>query len=480
MNIVKRSVLIVLAAVLLPVAAGAAEPKKADPRTMTFAPLKFEVPKSERAVLSNGMVVHMIADRELPLVSMTAYVNAGSIYEPAGKVGLAGLAGAVMRSGGTKELSPEQLDGELEFMASSVESAIGAEMGTVSLSSLKRNLPRTLELFSQVLRTPAFRQERVELARNRTIEALRRQNDDSKEIADREFQKALYPNHPLGRVPTIGTVTAITRDDLVAFHARYFRPNNVILAVAGDFDPKEMVALLEKVFAGWKPDAVEFPAVAAPAPEVKPAVLIARKEVNQTAIRMGHLGIDKNNPDLYAIRVMDYILGGGFTSRLMTKVRSNEGLAYNVHAAFDVGRRFVGTFEAETETKSETTAKAIGLMRDIIAGMTKDPVSDQELALAKNAIINSFIFGFARADVVANQRARLEFFGYPDGYLEKYRDNIARVTKDDVLRVARRYLHPDGMVTVVVGDEKKFDRPLATFGTVEEITLENNTGKGGK
>lgn len=454
----------------------AAEPPKADPRTMTFPPLKFEVPKTERVKLSNGMTVHMLPDRELPLVNMTAYLNAGSIYEPAGKAGLAGIAGAVMRSGGTRDLTPEALDAELEFMASSVESSIGSDAGNVSLSCIRRNLPRTLELFAQVMITPAFREERVELARKRTIEALRRQNDDSKAIADRELQKALYPNHPLGRVPTVETVKAITRDDLVAFHKRFYHPNNVILAVSGDFDKKELIPLLEKVFAGWKPEEIAFPAVPEPAKEVKPAVLLAKKEVNQSAIRLGHLGIDKSNPDLYAIRVMDYILGGGFTSRLMTEVRSNQGLAYNVHASFDVGRRFIGTFEAETETKSESTVKAISLMRDIIAGMTKEPVSDAELVLAKEAIVNSFIFGFARADAVANQRARLEFYGYPEGYLENYRENIARVTKDGILRVARKYLHPDGMVIVVVGDAAKFDGPLSSFGKVEEIKLENGAG----
>ncbi|RNC71330.1 MAG: insulinase family protein [Desulfuromonadales bacterium] len=453
----------------------------ADPRTMTFAPLRFEVPKTERVRLSNGMVVHLLPDRELPVVSITAYVPTGSMYEPADKVGLAGLTGAIMRSGGTRELTPAALDAELEFMASAVEASVGSDVGNVSLSCLKRNLPRTLELFAQVMMNPAFREERVTLAKNRTIEALRRQNDDSKEIADREFQKALYPGHPLGRVPTIETVKAITRDDLVAFHRTFYRPENIIIAAAGDFEKKELVALLENAFAGWKPEETTVPALPPdPAKEVKPAVLLARKEVNQSAIRMGHLGIDKNNPDLYAIRVMDYILGGGFTSRLTTEVRSNQGLAYNVHAAFDVGRRYIGTFEAETETKSESTGKAIGLMRSIIAGMTKEPVSDQELNLAKDAIVNSFIFGFARTDAVANQRARLEYYGYPPGYLENYRDNIARVTKVDVLRVARKYLHPDGMVIVVVGDDKKFDRPLTEFGAVDEIKLENGTEKGGK
>jgi predicted Zn-dependent peptidase len=479
MIIVKRFALIFLVA-LLPVVALGAEAKKADPRTMTFAPLVFEVPKTERVVLKNGMVVHMLPDRELPLVSLTAYVNVGSVYEPADKAGLAGITGAVMRSGGTKELAPQALDAELEFMASAVESSIGADAGSASLSCLKRNLPRTLELFAQVMMAPAFSEDRVALAKKRTIEALRRQNDDSKAIADREFQKALYPNHPLGRVPTIETVTTITRDDLVAFHGRYFRPNNVILAVSGDFDKKELVPLLEKTFAGWKREDIAFPAVPEPAKEVKPAVLLARKDVPQSAIRMGHPGIDKNNPDLYAIRVMDYILGGGFTSRLMTEIRSNQGLAYNVHAYFDVGRRYIGTFEAETETKSDSTAKAISLMRDIIAGMTKEPVSDAELALAKDAIVNSFIFGFARTDAVVTQRARLEYYGYPEGYLENYRANIAKITKEDILRVARKYLKPDQMVIVVAGDDKTFDKPLSTFGTVEEIKLNNGTAKGEK
>ena len=206
---------------------------------------------------------------------------------------------------------------------------------------------------------------------------------------------------------------------------------------------------------------------------MSPEILFVRKDVSQSVIRMGELGIDKNNPDLYALRVMDYILGGGFTSRLVQEIRSNQGLAYNVDSSLDVGRRFIGTFGAETETKSETTVKAITMMRSIIAGMTAVPVSDQELALAKDAIVNSFMFGFTKPDVVVNQQARLEFFGYPARYLENYRDNIARVSRDDVLRVARKYLHPDRMSLVVVGNDKKFDKPLTTLGPVREVKPEN-------
>jgi predicted Zn-dependent peptidase len=450
----------------------AAQQKPADPRTMTFPGLVFKVPESTRVVLDNGMTVLLYEDHELPLVSMTAYVRTGSIYEPAGKTGLASLTGDVMRSGGTTELPPEKLDAELEFMASAVESSIGPEVGNVSLATLTRNLDRTLEIFSQVLRTPAFRADRVTLAKNNAIEAIRRQNDNPKGIADRELRKVLYAGHPLGRYATVKSVEAITRDDLVAFHRTYFHPNNIILAVAGDFNRGEVLKKLDRVFAGWEKAQVSLPKVEKPAP-ITPEVLFVHKDVNQSVIRMGHLGIEKNNPDLYAIRVLDYILGGGFTSRLVTEIRSNQGLAYNVDSAFDIGRQFPGTFVAETETKSGTTAKAITLMEQIIGGMTKGPVSDAELETAKNALINSFIFGFAKPDAIVNMQARLEYFGYPKGYLENYRDNLSRVTKEDVLRVARTYLHPDAMVVTVVGNEKTFDQPLAAFGKVREIVLEN-------
>jgi predicted Zn-dependent peptidase len=471
MNRVNRLLLIAVTAVSL--FGCATQQKIVDPRTMTFPALRFEIPKSERLQLANGMVVYLLEDHELPLVSMTAYINSGSIYEPAEKAGLAGLTGAVMRSGGTKDTPPEKLDAELEFMASSIETSIGADMGNASLSCLKKNLEPTLALFADVIMNPAFREERVTLAKNQTLEALRRQNDDAKGVAGRELRKALYANHPLGRYPTIDSVKNITRDDMAAFHKRYFHPNSTILAVAGDFDKKDIISRLEMAFAGWKKEPVDYPPVAQPRQEIKPEVLLAKKEINQSVIRMGHLGIDKSNPDLYAIRVMDYILGGGFTSRLTTEIRSNQGLAYNVSGYFDVGRRFTGTFLAETETKSETTAKAITLMRDIIAGMTRAAVTDQELKQAKDSIINSFIFGFARTDAVVNQQVRLEYYGYAPGYLENYRDNIARVTKEDVLRVAQKYLHPESMVLMVVGNDENFDEPLATFGPVREIKLEN-------
>ena len=443
-----------------------------DPRTMTFPALSFTVPKSERFLLDNGMIVYLMTDHELPVVNVTAYLNVDSLYEPEDKVGLARLTGAVMRSGGTQQTPVEKLDAELEFMASSIESSIGSDMGNVSLTTLKKNLPRTLELFGQVMMQPVFREDRVLLAKKRTIEGLRRQDDDPKAIAGRELTRALYAGHQLARIPTIESVTRITRDDMLAFHKRYYLPNNVMLAVSGDIGRDELLTLLGKVFNGWQRGEIVFPAIDPPRTGLKSAVLFAHKDVNQSVIRIGGLGIEKSNPDLYAVRVMDYILGGGFTSRLTQEIRSNQGLAYQAASYFDVGRRFVGTFRVETETKSESTAKVISLMRKIITGMTTAAVSDQELSLAKDAMINSFIFGFTRPDAVVNQQVRLELFGYPPGYLDNYRDNIARVTKEDVLRAAQKYLKPDALTIMVVGNEKKFDGPLSMFGPVKEIKLE--------
>jgi predicted Zn-dependent peptidase len=246
----------------------------------------------------------------------------------------------------------------------------------------------------------------------------------------------------------------------------------MILTVAGDFDRTTILAALDRLIGQVKPAGrLQLPEV----PQVKlqfaPAVLYAPKQVNQSVIRLGHLGITKDDPDLYAIRVLDFILGGSFTSRLMMEIRTNQGLAYNVGSHFDLGRRFTGSFTAETETRAEATAKTIGLMTSIIAGIRKEPVTEQELKLAKDSIINSFLFGFTTPASIVTQQARLEFYGYQSDYLDRYRERIAAVTREDILRAARKHLHPDAFKLVVVGDQKGFDKPLATFGSVTTLDL---------
>ena len=444
----------------------------ANPRSMTFPALHFSIPKAERVLLKNGTPVFLLQDHELPIVTVSALIHTGSVYDPTAKSGLAALTGSLLRGGGTASQTPAELDAELEFMASAVESSFGSDLGMVSLSSLTKNLDRTLQIFSDVLFHPRFDEKRLEVAKRQAFEMLRRQNDDPKEIGDRELQKALYAGHPLGVVPTAATLSAIKRSDLQAFQLCFVRPDNMILTVAGDFDRTTMLASLNRLIGQLKPEGrLQLPEV----PQVKlqfaPAVLYAPKQVNQTVIRLGHLGITKDDPDLYAIRVLDFILGGSFTSRLMMEIRTNQGLAYNVGSHFDVGRHFIGSFSAETETKAEATAKTINLMTSIIAGVRKEPVTEQELKLAKDSIINSFLFGFTTPGSIVTQQARLEFYGYQPDYLDRYRERIAAVTREDLLRAARKHLHPDSFKLVVVGDQRAFDKPLATFGSVTTLDL---------
>lgn len=444
----------------------------ANPRTMKFSELNFQIPKAERVVLECGMPVYLLRDTELPIISMTAMVRSGSVYESAAKSGLSGIVGSVMRSGGAGGMAPEQMDDELEFMASAVESGIGNDMGTVSLTALKKNFNRTLQIFSNVLLRPDFSEKRLEIARRQIIEGLRRQNDDPKEIAGREISRAIYANHPLGDNATFESIRSITRQDLVDFHRRFYRLDNMILSVSGDFDRS---ALLKELNATFKAEAnrgaLVLPEIPQPKQLFQGEVLYGKKDVNQSVIRMGHLGINKDSPDIYAVRLLDYILGGSFTSRLTMEIRTNQGLAYSVGSHFDIGRRFTGSFIAETETKAESTGKAIALMKDIISGLTREPVRDEELTAAREYMINSFMFGFTSPASIVSQRARLEYYGYPDNYLENYRDNIAKVTKADILTAARKYLHPDAFKIVVIGDAAKFDRPLESLGKVQEIDL---------
>lgn len=466
-----RILLILCLLCLAPLHGLAAEPL--NPRTMTFAPLSFTIPKSERVLLNNGTPVYLLQDRELPIVAVSAMIRTGSVYDPAAKSGLALLTGAQLRNGGTRSLAPAALDDELEFMASSVESSFGSDMGTVSLTGLSRNLERGLQLFSEVLFHPRFDDERFQQGKKQALEAIRRQNDDPKEVGDRELAKAIYAGHPLGQEPTAASVNAITRADLQQFHTRFVRPDNILLTVSGDFDRKEVLELLNRLIGSIKPaGTLQLPPIPPVTLQFSPAVLYAPKQVNQSVIRLGHLGISKDDPDLYAIRVLDFILGGSFTSRLTMEIRTNQGLAYHVGSHFDVGRRFLGSFTAGTETRADATARVIGLMTSIIEGVRKEPVTEQELHLAKESIVNSFLFGFTTPASIVMQQARLEFYGYQPDFLDRYRERIAAVTREDLLRAARKHLRPDAFKLVVVGDQQAFDRPLATFGTVQTLKLE--------
>jgi len=435
------------------------------PDQLTFPPLVFHVPEVETVELSNGIRLYLKEDLEIPLVQMTAMLGAGSIGDPATRTGLGSLFASTLRTGGAGDLRPDDLDHRLEQLAANLSVATDPYATTIDLSLLAGDLETGLAILADLLRRQAFAPERLELARKQMIEGIRRQNDEPGEIASRALMRALYGEHPLGRTPTVATASAVGRDDLLDFHRRYFHPNNLWLAVSGDFDRTELLALVERTLGDWSRAQFAPQTIPPVTATAAPLVLVGQKAIPQTTILMGELGIDKDAPDLHAVRVMNYILGGGgFNSRLMREVRSNRGLAYSVYSYFQVGRRLPGPFVAGAETKSASTIEVVQLMRQLMAEMRTQPVSAAELALARESLINSFVFGFTDSHEVVSQLLRLDFYGYPEGYLQTYRDRLAAVTAGDVLAAARQRLNPERQTLILVGDVNALDAAPSELG----------------
>lgn len=446
-----------------------------DPRTMTFKPVEFSPPEPERLVLDNGMVLYLLEDHELPLVTITATMRTGSWLDPTDKIGLAGMTGAVMRTGGGGGLSAEQVDEELEQFAADVIIGIGRQSGSASLDVLSKDVNRGLEIFAGLIRTPAFDPARVELARLQAIEGIRRRQDSPGSIVGREFAKVLYgPVHPSARESSMDSINRITRDDLVAFHRNTIHPNGMILGVTGDFNKAEMVASLRRVFGDWKKGMVPELRIS-DVPEVelsRPAVRFVGKDTSQTHLRVGHLSIRENDRDYAALAIANDILGGSsFRSRLFNDVRSKRGLAYSVGSRLNTGMHDQGIWMMRAETKLISTQEVIERFVANIERMRAEPVTDAELAEAKEAYVNSFVFSFSSPSAIVSRLVELEYDGLPKDFLQQLRAKVVKLTKEDVLAAARKHLHPDRLKIVAVGSGEALPKALATFGEVKEIKL---------
>lgn len=427
----------------------------------------------ERYVTKNGMIIYLKEDHTLPEFRIRALIRCGDVYDPAQRQGISGLVGTVMRSGGTKTLSPDSLNALLEYIAASVETGIGQESGSASLYCLAKDIELGIKTFADVIRNPAFAEDKIDLAKEQIRKAIKSRNDNPGSIVSREFDRTLYGDHPLGRILEWNTVEPIGRADLQAYHDRYFAPNNMMLGITGDFDSKQIKKLLDKYFGDWQERQVDLPSKPKVEMKYRPGVYFIEKDVNQSNIRLGHLGIDEDNPDRYAVSVMNFILGGGsFNSRMTSKVRSDEGLAYSVGSRYQTGTDYPGEFFAYCQTKSSTTMKAIDLMVAEIKRIRDSEVSDAELEMAKDSYINRYVFQFTSASRVVGQLMQLEYFDRPRDLLQNYIANIQKVTKSDVWRVAKEYLHPEDISYVIVGKRVDLDADPAELGTVTEIPLE--------
>ncbi|MBI3951210.1 MAG: insulinase family protein [Acidobacteria bacterium] len=449
-------------------------------KELTYPKLNdIKVPKVERLTLPNGMKLYLLEDHELPLINVSARIRVSSIYESADKIGLAEVAGTVMRTGGTTTKTGDEIDEELERIAASVETGIGLNSGFASASALKKDIDTAFSILADIVMNPAFREDKIELAKIAQRSEIARRNDDVGAIAEREFDKLIYgPDNVYARHPEYSTINNITRDDLVAFHKKYYHPNNVMLGVWGDFDTQEMVKKIEAAFKGWEKADIQFPPVPPVQYEFRQTVNLIRKEdVNQTNIYAGHIGGLMSDPDYFALVVMSRILGSSDTSRLMRNVRSRQGLAYSVFGTYSANFDSPGVFFVGAQTKSESTVQAIRALIEEVKKMTESEVTDEELALAKESYLNSFVFNFDTKGEIVHRLMTYEYFGYPADFLEKTKENIEKVTKADILQVARKHLHPDKLQILAAGRAEEFDQPLSVLGSVREIDITIPTPK---
>jgi zinc protease len=447
----------------------AAPAKAAKPQSvkdLRFPKMKeLKLPDITEFTLPNGMRVFLLENHELPLVRGYAMVRAGNIFDPADKVGLSDVFGDVMRSGGTKARTGDELNEMLEGIAASVESNIGETSGTLSFNTLKEHTGKVLDVFKEVLVSPEFREDKLDVALTQYRSAILRRNDQASGIAPREFSRIVYgPDTPWGRQMEIEHVDRIKREDLFAYHKRYFFPANILLAVQGDFNTAEMRAQLEKLFADWTVQQPPVPALPPVNTKAKPGVYLAEKQdVNQSSFRVGHLGGQLKDKDYPALEVMADILGGGFTSRLVQKVRSDMGLAYSVSASWSPNYNHPGTFTIGGGTKSESTVDALRAIMGEVERIRTNEVTDEELRIAKESTLNSFVFNFATPSQVLSRLVGYEYHGYPRDFIFSYQKAIAAVTKADVLRVAKQYVKPEEFVVVAVGKPSEMKTPLSAL-----------------
>ena len=421
--------------------------------TFAFPIAAANVPN--RRVLNNGLVLLTSEQRALPMVSIELLIDAGSRHEPANQAGLGNLTSKLLTHG-TQKRSATQISETLDFMGASLATAAGEDVATVSMTILKKDLSAGLALLAEILTQSNFPQPEIDRQKQAVIASIRAREEDPGALAGTAFAAALFPKSFYGR-PVEGTeasVKSIQQKSLQDFFSRNYRPNRAIIAVVGDVAESEIAQDLTKAMKGWTKGA-PWTKPQPPAEIGKPQNVQINKDLTQANIVLGHDGVMRGNPDYYSVQVMNYILGGGgFSSRAMDSIRNERGLAYSIYSYFGAEKSH-GSFQFVMQTKNETAVEAIRIAREEMRRMREQPVTDEELTDAKDYLIGSFPLRFDTNRKVASFLAQVEYYELGLDYPQRYQDLIRKVSRDDVLRVAKQYLRPDELITVIVGSQKK-------------------------
>ena len=443
------------------------------PESLVFPELNFMPPKAAeyRTTLKDGTPLYMFPSHDFPLINLTITAVGGANLDPSDKVGLASMTGAMIRRGGSATRSADQIDERLDFMATNIGVAAGPWTSTASLDCLTSSFDESLAVLVDMLRHPGFDEAKFKIAKDETLEGLKQRNDNASSISGREWGYLVYgEDHFESAQPTGASIDSISADDMREMAARIFHPGNLIISVTGDFDPATLPAKLEAALDGW-PMGDRNGAPTAPTHDMVPGVFFVEKDIPQGKVTIGMRSIQRDNPDFFAYTVMNEILGGGgFSSRVTQKVRSDEGLAYSAGTGFKAGAFYPGTFRAGFESKNPTCALAAKIIFEEIERMRTTQVSSSELDIAKNAFIETFPANFASKSGTLALFVADELTSRPAGFWESYRDGIRAVTADDVQRVAQKYLDPSKMTVLVVGKWSEIDKgDLQGRATMSEI-----------
>ncbi len=442
-------------------------------QTIPIPPLhSFKPVQPRRIELSNGLVLFLQEDHELPFITGSILIRGGSRDVPAEKTGLISLYSQSWRTSGTPAIDGDTLDDQLENKAASVETEGGTASTSLNWSSLKGDFDSVFANAVDLLLHPAFKADKLELARHQLNTGIARRNDDASGIAIREaIQIAYGPKNPYARQTEYSTVDAVTLDDLKAWHDRTVVPNNLIVAVSGDFDGAAMERKLRAAFEPL-PRGQSFQSAKVSFTDPKNGVNFAEKsDVNQSNVLIVGLGTERSNPDYYALSVMNEVFSGGFGSRVVQNVRTKLGLAYEVGGSFSASYDHPGIFYVQAATKSPTTVAATQALLAEIGRLKTEPPTPGELSKAKDQLLNSFIFRFDTPDKILTEQVTLAFYNYPADTLEKYKSGIEKVTSADVARVANKYIDVSKLAIVVVGNQSEITPNLDALGKVTNLDI---------
>lgn len=427
---------------------------------------KVSLPAIEKTKLSNGLNLWIVKKNALPIVSMILQLNSGSILDAADKSGVASMTASMINKG-TKTRSALEIANGLQSIGASVDAGVSWDSSGVWMQSLTKTLDKALEIFADEVVNPSFPATEFESLRGRTLNGFQQGKSSNTAVASLVYDKVLYGSQPYGNQLSGDekSVSAMTRDDLVNFHNTYYRPNNATIIVVGDVESNLIKAKLEKAFSGWKPGDVAAAKSDSQTMAAKPGIYFVDKPgAAQSSVSIGQVGLERSNPDFYAVQVMNAILGGGSTGRLNMNLREDKGYTYGAGSRFAF-RRSAGPFTASSEIQTVSTKEALQeFMKELVGIRGAIPVTSSELEVNKQALIRSFPSGFETVGQISGQLSNQVVYGLPDSYFNDYISKINAVTQADVNRVANKYLDPSKMAIVIVGDRKVVEPGLKELG----------------